>query len=241
MEPIILIGGFGSHWSDYTGMGRYLARASGRRVFIAGINRLSWVVGGITDYFLLVERAHKAVLHAIRETSAEKVILVGHSAGGVVGRAYLADRTLKPHQTAYCGYERVSHLITLGSPLRAVPNVQHPGMQQASQIDAMFPGAYFAPQVQYLSVAGKFIEGKTDGTLRERQAYENYKFVSAVGAQWGDGVVPNALSQLDGVPHIEFDGLGHSPGWTPWFGSNETTVRLWWERLAVSTERLANR
>jgi pimeloyl-ACP methyl ester carboxylesterase len=229
--PIVLIGGFGSHWADYNSMGKHLARVSGRRVFIANINRLSWVVGGFTDYFLLVDRAHKAVLHALNETGAEKVMLVGHSAGGVVGRAYLADRTPKPHQTAHRGYERVSHLIMIGSPLRVVTEAQHPGTRQASEIDEMFPGAFFAPQVQYLTVGGKFIKGKADGTLREREAYRNYKFVSGRGAQWGDGVVPLSMSRLDGAPHVEIEGMGHSPLWLPWFGGSEDMVNKWWHAL----------
>ena len=233
INPIVLIGGFGSHWADYNSMGKYLARVSGRRVFIANINRLSWVVGGFTDYFLLVDRAHKAVLHALKETGASKVMIVGHSAGGVVGRAYLADRAPKPHQTAHHGYERVSHLIMVGSPLRTVTQAQHPGTTQASQIDVMFPGAYFAPQVQYLTIGGKFIKGKADGTLRERDAYKNYKFVSGRGAQWGDGVVPLSLSQLEGVPHAEIEGIGHSPLWQPWFGGDEATVNKWWHVLVA--------
>jgi pimeloyl-ACP methyl ester carboxylesterase len=233
-NPIVLIGGFGSHWADYNGMGKYLARVSGRRVFIANINRLSWVVGGFTDYFLLVNRAHQAVMHALKETGAEKAMLVGHSAGGVVGRAYLADRTPRPHQSAHRGYERVSHLVMIASPLRAVAQAQHPGSQQASQIDEMFPGAYFAPHVQYLTVGGKFIKGKADGTLRERDAYRNYKFISGRGSQWGDGVVPLSLSQLDGALHIEIEGIGHSPLWLPWFGSDEATVNRWWHALMAS-------
>jgi len=228
INPIVLIGGFGSHWTDYNSMGRYLARVSGRRVFIANINRLSWVVGGFTDYFLLVDRAHKAVMHALKETGAEKVTLMGHSAGGVVGRAYLADRVPNVYHTPHHGYERVSRLIMLASPLRAVAEAQHPGMRQAAEIDAMFPGAHFAPHVQYLTVSGKFIEGKPNGTLKEREAHRNYKYVSNVGEQWGDGVVPSSLSRLDGVPHLEIEGLGHSPFWAPWFGSDEAQVRRWW-------------
>jgi len=229
--PIILLGGFGSHWSDYRGMGKLLAKVSQRRVFIANINRLSWVVGGITDYSLLVERAHKAVMHALQETDAQKVILVGHSAGGLVGRAYLGDKAILPNRQVYHGHERVSHLVMLGSPLRAVPNAKHPGMAQVTWLEEHYPGGYYAAQVKYLTVSGRRIEGKLNGTLREREAFTNYNFVCGKGDQWGDGVVPASLSRFDDVPHLEIDDLGHSPNWGRWFGNDEGSIRQWWHYL----------
>ena len=229
IEPIVLIGGFGSHWSDYQRGARLLANVSGRRVFIAGITRASWLVGGVTNYSPLVDRAHNAIAHALKETGAEKVVIVGHSAGGIVGRAYLGDQKIKPHQLSYRGYERVSRLYMLGSPLREVGSVVQQGMRATSWVDRTYPGAYFADKgVQYLNVRGKLVKGKEDGTLRERQAFVNYQFVSGTGRQWGDGVVPLALSELDGATTLTLEGVGHSPTWEPWFFANENTVRSWW-------------
>lgn len=212
-------------------MGKLLAKVSQRRVFIANINRLSWVVGGITDYSLLVERAHKAVMHAMQETGAPKVILVGHSAGGLVGRAYLGDKAILPNRQVYHGHERVSHLVMLGSPLRAVQNAKHPGMSQVTWLEEHYPGGYYSAQVNYLTVSGRRIEGKLNGTLREREAYTNYNFVCGKGDQWGDGVVPASLSRFDDVPHLEIDDLGHSPNWGRWFGNDEGSIRQWWHYL----------
>ena len=233
LDPIILIGGFGSHWTDYRGMGKLLAKVSQRRVFIANINRLSWAVGGITDYSLLVERAHKAVMHALKETGAMRVMIVGHSAGGLVGRAYLGDKAILPNREAYYGHERVSHLITLGSPLRAAPLAKHPGMAQVIWLEEHYPGAYYRHAVQYLTVSGKRIEGKRDGTLREREAFANYTFVSNQGEQWGDGVVPTSLTRFDDAPHLEIEDLGHSPNWGRWFGNDEGSIRQWWHVLSA--------
>jgi pimeloyl-ACP methyl ester carboxylesterase len=228
-EPVVLIGGFGSHWREYQRFGRMLAHVSGRRVFIAAITRVTWLVAGFTDYILLVDKVHAAVQHALAQTGATKAILVGHSAGGIVARAYLADRLIKLGHKPHEGHKRVMRLITLGSPLGAVHNARHIGLRQAAWIDREFPGAYFAPAVQYLNVYGKLIEGKRDGTLAERRAYRSYEFVSGLGAQWGDGVVPNSLSRIDGVPSLEVAGVGHSPWWGPrWYGSNEDTIQLWW-------------
>ena len=124
-EPIVLIGGYGSHWAGYQHFARGLARVSGRRVFIADITHITWLVADVTDYILLVNKAHDAVEYALAKTGASKVALVGHSAGGIIARAYLADRLLKPDHTPRSGYQRVSHLITLGSPLGAVEDHRH--------------------------------------------------------------------------------------------------------------------
>jgi pimeloyl-ACP methyl ester carboxylesterase len=228
-DPIVLIGGFGSHWSDYQRAAQLLANVSGRRVFITGITRATWLVGGVTNYSPLVDRAHNAIDFALKETGAEKVIIVGHSAGGIVGRAYLGDQTLKPHQRSHRGHERVSRLYMIGSPLRQVGDVAQQGMRATSWVDRTYPGAYFADKgVRYLTVRGKFVKGKIDGTFRERQAFLNYQFISGVGEQWGDGVVPLSLSELDGAITLTLDGVGHSPAWNPWFFSDEATVRGWW-------------
>jgi pimeloyl-ACP methyl ester carboxylesterase len=229
-EPIVLIGGFGSHWADYKPVAKMLSHVSGRRVFITGINRLSWVVGGLVDYSVMIERVHKAVTHALDETHASRVMLIGHSAGGVIGRAYLGDKTIKQHHVPRNGNERVSRLVTLGSPLRAgrIEGAKRPGMKQAAWVDENYPGAYYK-HVEYLSVSGRFIEGKrSGGNLREREAFDNYKWICNDGSQWGDGVVPLSLSSLDGAPHLILDGVGHSPNWGRWFFSTPETIRSWW-------------
>jgi len=228
-EPIVLIGGFGSHWTDYELPARGLATVSGRRVFITGINRVSWMIGGVTNYSPLVDRTHNAINHALQATGAEKVIIVGHSAGGVIGRAYLGDQTIKPHQRSHRGWERVSRLYMLGSPLCEVGDVLQQGMSATSWVARTYPGAYFADKgVKYLNIRGKQTEGKRDGTLRERQAFLNYQFISGNGAQWGDGVVPLSLSELDGAPTLTLEGVGHSPGWGRWFFADEDVIRNWW-------------
>jgi pimeloyl-ACP methyl ester carboxylesterase len=231
-EPIVLIGGFGSHWGDYKPVAKILSHVSNRRVFITGINRLSWLVGGFVDYNLMIERVHNAVLHALEQTQAERVILVGHSAGGVIGRAYLGDKAFKAHHTAYNGHERVTRLVTLGSPLRAALEAKRPGMQQASWVDDAYPGAYYE-HIQYLTVCGKLIEGRADGSLRQREAHNSYKWVSENGAQWGDGTVPLAQSTLDGVPSLTLDGIGHSPAWGRWYFSTPDVIRSWWHYFDI--------
>jgi pimeloyl-ACP methyl ester carboxylesterase len=227
LDPILLIGGFGSHWSDYHPGARMLSHVSGRRVFITDIHRLSWLVGGFVDYSLMLTRVHKAVQHALKATGAEKLLLVGHSAGGVIGRAYLGNVPIRPHLPTYDGHHRVTRLITLASPLRAVDGAKRPGITHTSWVDRTYPGAFY-PDVQYLTVSGKLIAGKEKGSARERAAFLSYEWISTVGEQWGDGVVPLSLSTLDGAPSLVLDGVGHGPTWGRWFFSSPATVRSWW-------------
>jgi triacylglycerol esterase/lipase EstA (alpha/beta hydrolase family) len=228
-EPIVLVGGYRSHWRYYQSFGRSLARVSGRRVFITSIQPITWMIARYIDSALMVTRTSQAVQYALAQTGAQKVILVGHSAGGVIARAYLADRLMKQAPTVYNGYRYVSRVITLGSPLKAVDGAQHPELRLAAWLDQEFPGAYYAPEIQYLSVYGKLIEGRRFGTPMQRRAYAYYHYLSGTGGQWGDGVVPSALSQVDGIPSLELNDVGHSPLWgTRWYGGDESIIRSWW-------------
>ena len=228
-EPIVLVGGYGSHWRYYQSFGQSLAHVSGRRVFITSIRPVTWMIAQSIDYSVLVTRTSEAVRYALSQTGAQKVILVGHSAGGVIARAYLADRLLKQAPEVFNGYRYVTRLISLGSPLKAVENPKYVGFRQVAWLDKEFPGAHYAPDIQYLSVYGKLIEGRRFGTPMQRRAYTNYDHLSGTGAQWGDGVVPNSLSKTDGMPSLELNDVGHSPLWgTRWYGGDASIIRLWW-------------
>lgn len=232
-DPIVIIGGFGSDWRDYREMARLLAGISGRRVFVTHVARASWVLGGISDYKLLVERAHQAVLHALDATGARSVALVGHSAGGIIGRGYLADRAIRSHHVPYHGHSRVSRLIMLGSPLRGSAESAQPGMRQAAWLNAAYPGAFW-PGVEYLCVRGRLMRGRrSGGTTREGVAYRNYAFLGAQGDEMGDGVVPESLSSVDGIPAMDLEGIAHSPLWGRWFGNDADSIRAWWRYFDI--------
>jgi len=228
-EPIVLIGGFGSHWQDYMSFARLLRNVSGKRVYVTSINRVTWLVASFTNYHILLERLSKAVQHALQSTAADRVVLIGHSAGGVVARSYLADRLPISSYKPLSGYRFVSRITMLGSPLRIDGQARHTGMRHAAWIDHEYPGSYYSQQTQYLTVYGKLIRGDRHGTAAERGAFHAYKRICGEGNVWGDGVVPNHISRLDGAPSIELDGVGHSPGWGDrWYGGDASTIRLWW-------------
>lgn len=104
-RPVILIHGFGQSRTNFL----LLAH----RLRVAGLGPL---VG--FEYWSLgkVQRAAEALGRLVAEikaqTGAERVDLVGHSMGGIVGRYYV---------TALGGADDVEHLVTIGTPHSGTP------------------------------------------------------------------------------------------------------------------------
>ncbi|KAG2444613.1 hypothetical protein HXX76_001357 [Chlamydomonas incerta] len=111
--PIVILPGFGNAATDYTApFGNEEAAIATRlavrgwRPFVVPVERKDWfkVARAIftrkfwssqlttePGYTWYLERVADTVEQALRETGAAQVVLVGHSAGGWLGRAYLAD------------------------------------------------------------------------------------------------------------------------------------------------------
>jgi pimeloyl-ACP methyl ester carboxylesterase len=237
-EPIVVLGGYGSSWRDYRDSIKALTQVTGRRVYVANITRATWAFANLTSYGFLLERAHQVVNRALRETNSERVVLIGHSAGGVVARAYLADNLTDLPQRkrlaraihSYHGHRHVSHFYALGSPLRGtqpLPN-NNLALRIIAWLDEHYPGAFYAPEVRYLSVTSKLIKGNANGKSWERLAYRYYRFLCGDGTVWGDGVVPNQLCFANGIPTLQITNVGHSPFAKYWYMSHVECVRAWW-------------
>src|ERR687893_514427 len=87
--PIVVIGGHRSWPIEYLGLTRILAKLSGSRVSVVPITPLDWVLGRIRGYGQLVFEVASAVDKALLENGSDKVVLVGHSAGGILARVYV--------------------------------------------------------------------------------------------------------------------------------------------------------
>ena len=97
--PVLLVHGYGCSRGAWWWLRHRLERAGW---MVATIN-LEPVYASIDHYVGALARRIDAVL---AETGAPQLILVGHSMGGLVARAYLAR----------FGAERVARLVTLGTP-----------------------------------------------------------------------------------------------------------------------------
>lgn len=176
-----------------------------------------------------------------------KVALIGHSAGGWLGRAYLSQRDYGGK--FYGGRQLVHSLITLGSPHGNAPG---PAFEGVKWVNTEIMDS--SSQIRALAVGGKGFRGDCSGMLTQ----SSYAFCCSEksdGSQYdGDGVTPihSALSMKEYVPHADtlvLDGVGHfcwgdifsgkfvAPDLTkgqqessPWYG-DKATIEKWAEWL----------
>ncbi|MCC6298347.1 MAG: esterase [Anaerolineales bacterium] len=202
-HPIVFLGGFLSVPSIYAGMANELARVSGQKVWVAPARTHHWLTTvTAAGWGLILRILDRTVKKAVATSPTGKVTLVGHSSGGVMARLYLGD---KPFQRrVFNGLSFVDTLITLGSP-----HYNHRGGRLRNKVQQMYPDAFFAPQVKYVSVAGKAVQGKRDGAPAERRVFGAYQRLCGNGSAWGDGFVPIESALLRGSKQITLEGAHH--------------------------------
>jgi pimeloyl-ACP methyl ester carboxylesterase len=233
-QPIVIFGGFLSFTILYWGMRDTLASVSGQPVstvetwshdWLPSITRLSWAH--------LLRKLEDTVQQAAAESPTGKVTLIGHSAGGVLARLYLSPNPFLGY--AYRGIDYVNHLITLGSPHYNQGSLKYGG-QMARWVEQRCPGACYAPQVKYTSVAGKLTRGDRHGALQERWAHKVHQEIGGDGSAWGDGLVPLESALLRGSQGIILDGVGHFSGLgRVWYGS-QAVIPCWWDSATGNQE-----
>eukprot|EP00471_Norrisiella_sphaerica_P010114 CAMPEP_0184496652 /NCGR_PEP_ID=MMETSP0113_2-20130426/34518_1 /TAXON_ID=91329 /ORGANISM="Norrisiella sphaerica, Strain BC52" /LENGTH=326 /DNA_ID=CAMNT_0026883377 /DNA_START=470 /DNA_END=1449 /DNA_ORIENTATION=+ len=239
--PVILVlPGFGNDQSDYVEMiGSQISltgalTARGFRATVLPIERVEWfnVARGLLSldfwrskslpsgpgYSWYINRINETITELLSHIEEEHVVLVAHSAGGWLARAYLSERP-EDH--------RVSALVTLGTPH------QNEGGTDVTRgvlpyLNQKFPGACFN-DVRCISVAGRAIQGSKDSNVRKsaKAAFAAYHQVCGKGSVYGDGVVPLASAHLPGARQVTLDGVWHSIDKADsWYGS-DGNVDLW--------------
>ena len=222
-EPVVVLGGSWHTPRDYWEMQPALEKLTGQAVTVVPTTRFDWALSVLSPgWARILDKLDRAVKQTLRRTGAAKVVLIGHSTGGVAARLYLRPEPFRGR--TYAGLDSVRTLITLGSP-----NHTRRGSRMARRVETIHPGAPFSPAVRYVSVAGKAVHGDPYGKRQVRRSYRSYKRLCGHGEEWGDGVVPLPSALLAGSASVLLEGVYHfSRGGRPWYG-NTRVVRLWWE------------
>lgn len=226
MKKIVIVGGFLTSPKTYTNLARLLTKAPYNAIVeIVDIGPGDWLLGAFDKGVRMIEKIDEAV-HKICDETKEKVTLIGHSAGGILSRVYLADKVYRGHH----GHEKVDTLITLGTP--------HKG-KIAALVNRKYPGAYYSPQVSYISLAGKSIKGKVRGSMREHVAYRVYRGLQGKGDAWGDGLVPTESAKLEGAANTTLPFVTHNQYLGEhWYGSEGALHN--WGHFLLQDQRLSN-
>jgi pimeloyl-ACP methyl ester carboxylesterase len=231
IEPVVIIGGFLSAPGDYNSWRTALAGPPyRRRSYVAEISRVEWSATRDQSFRPQLKALATAVARARRETGAEKVWLVCHSAGGRIARLWMGDQ---PYGDQRCGgHPYVRGVIFLGSPYTTA----EPWARRSSAFaNEHYPGAFY-PDIKYVSVIGKAVLGRRNGSLAERLAYRAYSTLDPQHPdRWGDGVITMASAQVPGAENIVLNGIHHvgilgRPG----YGA-PSALKVWASSLATET------
>ncbi|KAK9821764.1 hypothetical protein WJX81_006068 [Elliptochloris bilobata] len=263
--PVVILPGFGNDTGDYecpfgdkdAAIATAL-RNRGWRVFVVPLERRDWLNVGRSvlsrDYWTsnctcdpgyrwYLNRVRSTVDMARCECLCDQVDLIGHSAGGWLGRAFTGDPLGfdSPPATPDVPHQGVRTLVTLGTPQRPPPAELGRDMTGGALrwVDVQWPGAHFASAgLRYVCVAGRSVTADRNAPRRTlaRYAHSSYSQVCGDGhAEEGDCVVPLSSAHLPGAKNVVLEGVYHStsrvgtygqPAERPWYGS-DTVVDAW--------------
>ncbi|KAJ1439116.1 hypothetical protein B484DRAFT_444222 [Ochromonadaceae sp. CCMP2298] len=268
--PFLILPGFGNDEIDYVdplqqgfekGLQYCLQEKGVQSVSVLSIKRGAWlnIAKGVLkpsfwkseckpyDLFDFYMDEVDRTVRRIREQTGKPVVLVGHSAGGWLARAVLADGTWMAGNKRADGTRSsdfVAGLVTLGAP-HFPPREGFADMTRGCLkfVDKSFPGAYLTSKpkgaeksqsVFYITVGGTAVTGDALAEKRSAAKFAADSYVQVTGnlenggSEAGDGVVPISNAHLSGAQQITLDGVWHSiqaPG-NNWYGKPEN-IDLW--------------
>jgi len=171
----------------------------------AASNPLSFVKGTCTPYELFsfyLDEVEKTVNTAFKNNEGKQVVLVGHSAGGWLARAYMNN-----------GNPKIAGLVTLGTPHYPPIDKKNDATRGAIRyVDENFPGALLSPDVFYISIGGTAVTSispQNDEQKKTIEAFAQTSYQAVTGikkdGEVGDGVVPLSSTLLLGSQTLIFD------------------------------------
>lgn len=179
--PVLLLHGYGcnsGYWSQL------VPRLDATRISHASVD-LEPLMGDIDGYAPLVERAVEALRAA---TGAQQVIVVAHSMGGLVARAWMRA----------CGTGKVARVITLGTPHHGTCLAAFGlGLNAAQMRRAARALAHEPPECAWL----RALDRGEDAAARA--------LVTSIYSHHDNIIAPQTSSELPGARNLAFGGVGH--------------------------------
>jgi triacylglycerol esterase/lipase EstA (alpha/beta hydrolase family) len=179
MPPILLIHGYGCN-SGYWSHLRPLLDAA--HISHAALD-LEPMLGAIDDF---VPAVADAVAALCSKSNVPKVVIVAHSMGGLVARAYLRKH----------GAACIAHIFTLGTPHHGT-SLANMGIGRNAVQMRRNPGCADAPESAWLRALGAAESGAARALITSFYTHHD------------NIVAPQTSSLLPGARNIEFGGVGH--------------------------------
>ena len=177
--PVLLLHGYGCNAGYWLHLARRLDAAA---ISHAALD-LEPMLGDIDGYVPLVQRA---VERLCRDSGAAQVIIVAHSMGGLVARAYLRN----------CSSAQVAHVFTLGTPHHGTSLASF-GVGKNAQQMRRTGARDAAPGASWLEALAAAEDAATRALFTSLFTHH-------------DNIVsPQTSSVLAGARNIEFGGVGH--------------------------------
>jgi len=231
--PVLIVGGFLTELLNYEPMRRRLIERGAASAVVAPIHLPDWIIASVVGFGPLLTRTALAILKARRVAGGAPLLVVGHSAGGLLARLATSPEPFDGRRGGVAS--SVATLVTLGTPHglgAAGVRSPHRGIQLARSLDGSAPGAFFAPRTAYLTVGSDLVQPQVAPARWLWDRFRGRIFTDIVGphlAAGGDGIVQVGASHLAGAEQMTFHDVRHGHIGGPWYG-DAAIIDRWWPR-----------
>jgi hypothetical protein len=231
---VLIVGGFLTSPPLYWGMRDALLTRDVASVSISPVWTPDWVLAGWVGLGPLMRRTGQAVVRAYRQGGHRPLLVIGHSAGGVLARLAMSPEPFQGRGPAWRRHTGARHARTPIDWPSSRP-AEPVRLRGTSYLERTIPGAWFAPD----RVPDRRVTLCDGGPPATRiGAGVGMGLCAMVGGEsartgWGDRLIPEASphrrrrpATLDGVVH------GQSMG-ARWYGSGPV-MDSWWPTALVT-------